>query len=307
MSEPLSNPDQQQQQQQSNTHPPHTNIMSSGSSSSGDSGVPSSLPGHSSAAALEGFVLLAKSSSGDQLVMVLKQIIKHPQIFVFGEILDIPAVQQLEHTPHKPYLDLLKLFAYGVWSDYQSSRASLPPLSESETVKLKQLSIVTMAGQQRRLPYSLLLSSLSLSTVRSLEDLVISAVYDGLLDGVLNQKESCLEVRSTIGRDIGPKDVSEMIGQLQQWLESSQTLMSTLSSQLAAAESEEVRRRRAEEDRAQQRTKVLEEIRNNKNLAAEAGVAGVMSAEGMTMGVERERKSKKSAKGGLSGMFSRGR
>lgn len=47
----------------------------------------------SSLEALEGFALLCKSSSGLQCVMVLKQVLKHAQIFVFGELFDIPSIK----------------------------------------------------------------------------------------------------------------------------------------------------------------------------------------------------------------------
>ena len=47
----------------------------------------------SSLESLEGFRVLARSSSGAQCVMVIKQVLKHPQIFVFGELLAEPNIQ----------------------------------------------------------------------------------------------------------------------------------------------------------------------------------------------------------------------
>lgn len=44
---------------------------------------------------LEGFLLLCKTSSGAQCVMVLQHVLKHPHIFMFGELLDIPSVKQV--------------------------------------------------------------------------------------------------------------------------------------------------------------------------------------------------------------------
>ena len=49
----------------------------------------------SSSEALEGFCTLANSSSGVQLVMVIRQVIKQPTIFVFGELLDTHNVKEV--------------------------------------------------------------------------------------------------------------------------------------------------------------------------------------------------------------------
>ena len=78
-----------------------------------------------SVAAMEGFVVLAKSSKGKGCVMVIKEVLKHPQIFVFGELLEQPNVKELESSEHKPWLDLLRIFAYGTWSDYLGNVMSM--------------------------------------------------------------------------------------------------------------------------------------------------------------------------------------
>ena len=57
----------------------------------------------SSLDALDGFCVLAGSSSGPQCVLLIKQVLKHPHIFVFGELLDCPSIQQVTtHAPHRP-------------------------------------------------------------------------------------------------------------------------------------------------------------------------------------------------------------
>lgn len=50
---------------------------------------------------------------------------------------------------HKQKLDLLKLFAYGTWSDYVKNQADLPALSVIQIAKLKQLTILTLAREDR--------------------------------------------------------------------------------------------------------------------------------------------------------------
>jgi len=53
--------------------------------------------------------------------MVIQQALREPRVFVFGELLAEPNVQELEGTEFKPWLDLLKVFAYGTYADYKST------------------------------------------------------------------------------------------------------------------------------------------------------------------------------------------
>lgn len=55
---------------------------------------------------------------------------------------------QLESSEHKPWYDLLKVFAYGTYMDYKST-PGLPEIAAAEITKLKQLTIVDMASTQR--------------------------------------------------------------------------------------------------------------------------------------------------------------
>jgi hypothetical protein len=130
--------------------------MSSSSGAPGAGAAASSSTSSSSLEALEGFALLCKSSSGLQCVMVLKQVLKHPQIFVFGELFQIPSISELEASDHRAWFDLLKLFAYGTYMDYkaQAQAKKLPELGAAESTKLKQLTIVDMAATQRVSPAS---------------------------------------------------------------------------------------------------------------------------------------------------------
>ena len=52
-----------------------------------------------------------------------------PDLFVFGELLDVGPVRQL--APEHPVSRLLQLFCFGTFSDYLQAQASLPPLMSS--------------------------------------------------------------------------------------------------------------------------------------------------------------------------------
>lgn len=61
-----------------------------------------------------------------------------------------------------------------------------------------------MAHNVQIIPYTTLLSSLSLPSIPALEDLLIEAFYSNVLKGRLDQREARLEVLSSIGRDVRP-------------------------------------------------------------------------------------------------------
>lgn len=71
---------------------------------------------------LEGFLLLCKTSSGAQCVMVLQHVLKHPHIFVFGELLDIPSVKQVRDG----YLTAAIYSSGSNWRQWQSAASQSP-------------------------------------------------------------------------------------------------------------------------------------------------------------------------------------
>lgn len=94
---------------------------------------------------------------------------------------------------------------------------SLPQLSPIQITKLRHLSLVTFSMQHRILPYSDLLSALEISTIRELEDLIIDAIYLDILRGKLDQKEQQFEVEYTMGRDLEPQNLGNLLTALQDW------------------------------------------------------------------------------------------
>jgi COP9 signalosome complex subunit 7 len=46
----------------------------------------------------EQFVLLAKSTKGMAAVELVKQVLEAPGVFVFGELLDMPNIQEVNHS-----------------------------------------------------------------------------------------------------------------------------------------------------------------------------------------------------------------
>lgn len=67
------------------------------------------------------------------------------------------------------------------------------------------------------LPYADLLKALDMPTIRELEDLIIDAIYLDILRGKLDQKEQQLEVEYTMGRDLEPGKLEEVLAALHNW------------------------------------------------------------------------------------------
>ena len=61
-------------------------------------------------------------------------------------------------------------------------------------------------------------------TIRELEDLIIDAIYLDILRGKLDQKEQQLEVEYTMGRDLEPGKVENLLAALKNWYVSASSL-----------------------------------------------------------------------------------
>lgn len=179
-------------------------------------------------AATEQFLALAQSAKGKAATMVIEQILAHTSIYYFAPFLKHPNIQNLRGTEHEPHLNLLKHFAYSTYAEYQTKKASLPPLSPPMLTKLKQLSIVSLAAHSKRLAYKDLLKDLEISNVRELEDMIIESMYQGLVAGKLDQANAVFEVKFAVGRDLPVEEIPVMIKKLQDWLATSEDLVQNL-------------------------------------------------------------------------------
>ncbi|OJT13196.1 COP9 signalosome complex subunit 7a [Trametes pubescens] len=169
-------------------------------------------------AKLEPFLLMSKAAKGAAAAKLIQDATSAPGVFVFGELLDLPNIQELAtHETHSRFYSLLQLFAYKTYADYIQHKDSLPPLNDAQTIKLKQLTLVSLAQDSRILPYNELLRVLDMPTVRELEDLIIDAIYLDIVRGKLDQKEGQFEIEYTMGRDLEPGKLEQLLVSLQNW------------------------------------------------------------------------------------------
>jgi len=181
---------------------------------------------------LEQFVLLAKNAKGAAAVELVKQALEAPGVYVFGELLDMANIQDLENSPNVKYLTLLNLFAYGTYKSLAESGGSLPELTDLMRRKLRLLTVVSLAEQNKLLAYSLLMVELEISTVRELEDLVIEGISAGVVQGKLDQKSSCFEVDFVIGRDIRKIDMGTIASVLTAWCDNCDSMLTNIETQV---------------------------------------------------------------------------
>lgn len=64
--------------------------------------------------------------------------------------------------------------------------------------------------------------------MRSLEDLLIDCMYQGLIRGKLDQKLQCFEVYDSVGRDLKEGELLQTITVLKKWLEHGEKVLKSL-------------------------------------------------------------------------------
>ncbi|XP_022104145.1 COP9 signalosome complex subunit 7b-like [Acanthaster planci] len=184
---------------------------------------------------LEQYLLLAKSTKGAAVVALIKQVLEAPGVYVFGELLEMPNVQELANGPNSSYLAALNLFAYGTYQEYKENSNRFPQLSPVALNKLRHLTVVTLAAKSKHIPYPVLLKELDMKNVRELEDLIIETIYADVIRGKLDQKNQELEIDYAIGRDTKPEVVAEIVNVLQEWCDGCEAVLSNIEDQILRA------------------------------------------------------------------------
>ncbi|XP_024870499.1 COP9 signalosome complex subunit 7 isoform X5 [Temnothorax curvispinosus] len=223
---------------------------------------------------LEQFVLLAKTAKGAAAIELIRQAVETPGVHVFGELLDMPNIKELENGPYVQYWNTLNLFAYGTYKDYLENQEKVLELTPTQKKKLQHLTIVTLATKNKCIPYSVLLEELDIKNVRDLEDLIIEAIYADIIHGKLDQKNSQLEVDyAGLGRDVRPGDTGVVAETLAAWGEACDTVLSCIEQQISRANIEK-------QKATYHKERIQRDITNiKKSLAAQAGGGGIQEAD----------------------------
>jgi COP9 signalosome complex subunit 7 len=210
---------------------------------------------------LEQFILLSKSAKGAAVVALITQALEAPGVYVFGELLDMPNVQELSGTEFANHLELLRIFAYGTVSDYKACLPQLPAVTPLQLAKLRHLTIVSLAAQSKVIPYETLLRELAIDSLRELEDLIIEATYADIIRGKLDQKNHRLEVEFAIGRDVRPEEIGGLAKVLRNWCDGCETVLGSIDQQIRQAD-------QLKRDSLATKQKVQTEVENLKKAIA---------------------------------------
>jgi len=232
--------------------------------------------------ALQPFLALAKGARGKGLTAVIIQTLNAPNTLVFGELLALQSVQQLQGTEEQPALELLKIFAYGTYSDYKAVSTNLPPLSPQQVKKLRQLTLVSLSTHSKVISYEILQKQLEINEVRELEDLIIDAFYQGVILGKLDQRSKVLHVDGTMGRDVRPEQLSQVAAVLTQWSGQADYLLQSINEKInhATLIQDSERKRKEEQnkrvDQVKTQLKQMEmEMLQNAELNFHMGMGGM--------------------------------
>lgn len=182
-------------------------------------------------AALEQYLILAKTAKGKACESLIFQAISNPKTFVFGELLD--AVR--EGGVSKESQKILEIFTYDTLQDYRKAR--LPDLTSQQLKKIQMLSLVSYASQKAVLMYKDLQSLLEIGSTRQLEDLIIDTIYEGLIKGKIDHKNSCLRVFQSIGRDIRPEEIPSALQKIKNYINQITQIEATANENISYSQS----------------------------------------------------------------------
>ncbi|KAG6009152.1 hypothetical protein E4U21_003221 [Claviceps maximensis] len=185
--------------------------------------------------ALEPFLALSKSAVHPRAAAdLITQATSATNTYIFAELLEQPHIQALiTNEQFASHLKLLNIFSYGTYRSYQDDAASLPALNEAQVLKLRQLSVLSLARDRKNLSYHVLQNELGLSSAREVEELVITAIYAGLVQGTLDPDKKLVQITSLAPlRDLEPACIPQMIVALDDWSDKCTSTLGDLEAQI---------------------------------------------------------------------------
>ena len=156
-----------------------------------------------------------------------------------------------------------------------SATPDLPQLSEPQSLKLRQLSLLSLSTSHNTLTYEHLLSALNLPTIRALEDLVISSIYAGLITAKLDTLGQRVDVSSVSPlRDLKPNSIPQLVAILEDWNGRCANVLAEIEGQVKDVRAKAAERKRRE----QQHESLYDRALNDDNARDRGKVAGKRGA-----------------------------
>ncbi|MCJ1442897.1 MAG: hypothetical protein MMC23_003394 [Stictis urceolatum] len=199
--------------------------------------------------ALAPFLALATAATSPRAASdLISQATSASNTYVFAELLQAPNIQSLRNAEpqHGRWLKVLEIFAWGNWAEYQST-PDLPTLNDAQALKLRLLSLLTLARSPSNLTYPALQSAVSLPTSSSLEQLLTTAIYAGLVTAKLNPRQQRVDVASVAPlRDLAPNSVPQLAGILALWEQRCGDVLAGIEGRIAGVKEAAAERARGE-------------------------------------------------------------
>lgn len=223
------------------------------------------------------FIALSKSAKSPRAAAdLVTRATSAANTFIFTELLDTPQVQALANSDEfSSHLTLLQIFSHGTYADYTANASTLPALNDEQRLKLRQLSLLTLVAnggnapdddamqqdqEQPNLSYASLIRQLELSNARELEELVISAIYAGLIEGQLDPANEMVQINSVAAlRDVPARGVGGLLSSLQGWAGRCEATLQELEATMANLRQEADRRASEEQEWNNKMAQLLED------------------------------------------------
>eukprot|EP01103_Thecamoeba_quadrilineata_P005987 TRINITY_DN15728_c0_g1_i1.p1 TRINITY_DN15728_c0_g1~~TRINITY_DN15728_c0_g1_i1.p1 ORF type:complete len:398 (+),score=70.68 TRINITY_DN15728_c0_g1_i1:40-1233(+) len=174
----------------------------------------------------------ALTSAKELAVRATSQAIKLPEVNQFDELLEIPAIKQLEtDSVHAKLYELLKLFASEKLESFTNFHKNNPDYLESVGIshdeslkKIRLLSLATLAVEHQELSYSLIAETLKIEE-DDVESWVVLAISAKLIDAKMNQLRRVVVVSQSTQRVFSMSQWSQLKTQVHSWENNIQALL----------------------------------------------------------------------------------
>lgn len=169
-------------------------------------------------------------------------------------------------------------------TDPLSATAGLPQLSDAQALKLRFLSLLTIASEKTsssNLSYASLCNRLDLESPIDLEHLITQAIYNDLITGTLNPASQTIIITSVAPlRDPAPGSVQAMIAELNAWSGRCDSVLLDLEAEIKKVKSEAEKRSKREQKAEKQIKAVTEDGKSGVIGVGPLGTKGPMNTRG---------------------------
>eukprot|EP01100_Stratorugosa_tubuloviscum_P004136 TRINITY_DN2021_c0_g1_i1.p1 TRINITY_DN2021_c0_g1~~TRINITY_DN2021_c0_g1_i1.p1 ORF type:complete len:403 (-),score=159.91 TRINITY_DN2021_c0_g1_i1:54-1262(-) len=170
----------------------------------------------------------------NESIEIILLAISLPSIFLFDNLFQLRAIQQLNQTQHGKLLNLLHIFVSGSLSTFKAFSDSNVQLfneyklsKEDCERKIRLLTLVTLANQNTKLSYSTIAHELQIES-EQIEYFLISAIGNQIVEGRIDQMNSIFIVRYTVTRSFDRENWEQLKSKLTQWTFNVEHLLTTL-------------------------------------------------------------------------------